>query len=104
MPPATRTRLRPEDRRAQLIGIGLELLASRRSLDDLPVEELATAAGTSKALLFHYFGSKQGFQVAVRSISDPTKLSADWPGAAGRTLVTPLARYQPSAVSASQKR
>ncbi|CAN5634036.1 TetR/AcrR family transcriptional regulator [soil metagenome] len=65
MPPATRTRRTPEARRAQLIELGLELLAGRTSLDDLPMDELAAAAGISKGLVFHYFGSKRDFQLAV---------------------------------------
>lgn len=65
MPPATRTRRRPEDRRAQLIAVGLELLAGERTLDDLPMDELAVRAGISKGLVFHYFGSKRDFQLAV---------------------------------------
>lgn len=65
MTSATRTRRRPEERRAQLIELGLELLATRSSLDDLPMDELAAAAGISKGLVFHYFGSKRDFQAAV---------------------------------------
>ena len=65
MPPATRTRRSPEARRAQLLDLGLELLAGRASLDDLPMDELAAAAGISKGLVFHYFGSKREFQLAV---------------------------------------
>ena len=60
-----RSRLSPEARRAQLIEIGLELLASRTSLDDLSMDEVAAAAGTSKGLVFHYFGSKRDYQLAV---------------------------------------
>ncbi len=55
--PATRSRLSPDERRSQLIAIGLEMLADR-ALHELSVEEIATAAGTSKALVFHYFGSR----------------------------------------------
>ncbi|QXC61654.1 TetR/AcrR family transcriptional regulator [Aquihabitans sp. G128] len=65
MPPAARTRRSPEARRAQLLELGVELLASRTSLDDLPMDELAAAAGISKGLVFHYFGSKRDFQLAV---------------------------------------
>lgn len=59
-----RTRLSAEDRRDQLVALGLEMLATRR-LDDVSAEEIAVAAGISKGLLFHYFGSKRGFHLAV---------------------------------------
>jgi AcrR family transcriptional regulator len=62
--PAVRSRLSPEERRAQLIAIGLELLRNR-PLHDLSVDELAAAAGISKALVFHYFGSKPELLQAI---------------------------------------
>lgn len=36
-----------------------------RALDQVSVEEVAEAAGVSRALLFHYFESKQDFLVAL---------------------------------------
>lgn len=59
-----RTRLDPEQRRAQLIELGVELLATRR-LDELSVELIAQTAGISRGLLFHYFASKHEFHVEV---------------------------------------
>src|SRR5512140_826943 len=59
-----RVRLSPEARRAQLIELGVELLATRR-LDELSVELIAQTAGISRGLLFHYFSSKQDFHVEV---------------------------------------
>ncbi|WP_375492051.1 TetR/AcrR family transcriptional regulator [uncultured Jatrophihabitans sp.] len=59
-----RTRLDPEQRRAQLIELGVEMLATRR-LDELSVELIAQTAGISRGLLFHYFASKQEFHVEV---------------------------------------
>lgn len=59
-----RTRLSPQQRRAQLIELGVELLASR-SLDQISVEDIADRAGVSRGLLFHYFASKHDFHVAV---------------------------------------
>jgi AcrR family transcriptional regulator len=61
---AKRVRLSPEARRAQLIELGREMLATRR-LDELSVELIAKAAGISRGLLFHYFSSKQEFHVEV---------------------------------------
>ena len=57
-------RLPVEARRAQLIEKGMELFAEN-SFDKLSTEALAKEAGVSKALLFHYFGSKRGFYVAT---------------------------------------
>lgn len=59
-----RVRLAPDARRAQLIRLGVQMLATRR-LEDLSVEELAEQAGISRGLLFHYFRSKQDFHLAV---------------------------------------
>lgn len=54
----------PQARRDQLIRHGLRMLDDR-SLDQVSVEEVAEAAGVSRALLFHYFESKQDFLVAL---------------------------------------
>ncbi|HWJ81531.1 MAG TPA: TetR/AcrR family transcriptional regulator [Nocardioides sp.] len=59
-----RTRLSPDARREQLIELGLELF-SGGSLEDISIDRLAEAGGVSRGLLYHYFGSKQGFHEAV---------------------------------------
>jgi AcrR family transcriptional regulator len=59
-----RTRLDPDARRAQLVELGVRAL-SRGSLYDVNLDELAAEAGISRSLLFHYFGSKRRFQLAV---------------------------------------
>lgn len=66
MPPAAgrRTRLEPEARRAQLIELGLEMLATC-PLERLSTDDVATAAGISRSLLFHYFPTKRDFLVAL---------------------------------------
>ena len=61
---STRTRLSPEERRSQLLDLGVRLLSSR-SLDELSIDLLAEEAGISRGLLYHYFGSKQAFHEAV---------------------------------------
>jgi AcrR family transcriptional regulator len=53
-----------DDRRAQLLARGAELFA-RHAYDDLTMAEIARAAGISKALLYHYFPSKQAFFLAT---------------------------------------
>ncbi len=60
----TRTRLSPDARRTQLLDLGVDLLATR-SLDELSIDVLSESAGVSRGLLYHYFGGKQDFQVAV---------------------------------------
>ncbi|MEE2034179.1 TetR/AcrR family transcriptional regulator [Rhodococcus chondri] len=61
---ARRTRLSPQQRRAQLIDLGVQMLAGR-PLDQISVEDIADRAGVSRGLLFHYFASKHDFHVAV---------------------------------------
>lgn len=60
----TRTRLTPEQRRQQLLDLGVRLLATR-ALDDLSIDLLAEEAGISRGLLYHYFGNKRDFHRAI---------------------------------------
>lgn len=60
----TRTRLDPEQRRSQLLDLGLVLLAER-GLEDLSIDLLAEQAGISRGLLYHYFSDKRAFHLAV---------------------------------------
>lgn len=59
-----RTRLEPADRRRELLTVA-ERLARQDGLASLSTQAVATAAGASKALVFHYFGSVVGLQRAV---------------------------------------
>ncbi|WP_342660766.1 HTH-type transcriptional regulator BetI [Rhodococcus ruber] len=59
-----RTRLSPAERRAQLVDLGVQLLAER-PLEQISVEEIADQAGVSRGLLFHYFASKHDFHVEL---------------------------------------
>jgi AcrR family transcriptional regulator len=61
-----RTRLSPEERRAQLIALGAKMLGER-AIEDISVSEIAEQAGISRGLLFHYFPTKQDFQLATVS-------------------------------------
>jgi AcrR family transcriptional regulator len=49
-----------EERRAQLLALGRELFATH-SYEELSMAGIARAAGISKALLYHYFPSKQDY-------------------------------------------
>jgi AcrR family transcriptional regulator len=61
---ASRSRLSPDQRRAQLLDLGVRLLATR-SLDELSIDLFAEEAGISRGLLYHYFGNKHAFHEAV---------------------------------------
>src|SRR3954451_13610845 len=61
---ATRTRLAPQQRREQLLDLGVDQLSVRR-LEDLSIDTLAEVAGISRGLLYHYFSSKRDFHLAV---------------------------------------
>ena len=52
-----------EERRRQLIDLGLDLFGTR-PYDEISIEEIAQEAGMSKGLLYHYFPSKRDFYVA----------------------------------------
>jgi len=55
-----RARLTRDDRRRQLLGIGLAKLVEK-PIQDLSVDEVAAEAGISRGLLFHYFPTKRDF-------------------------------------------
>ena len=59
-----RARLDVDERRRQLVELGLDLFGSR-SYDEVSIDELAAAAGISKGLLYHYFPTKRDFYVAT---------------------------------------
>ncbi|MCF6745475.1 TetR/AcrR family transcriptional regulator [Blastococcus sp. KM273128] len=79
-----RARRSADDRRAQLVQIGLELLPTT-PVQELTIDEVARRAGISRSLLFHYFPTKRDYYAAV------TRAAAEllWahllprPGAAG---------------------
>ncbi len=59
-----RKRLELDERRTQLLELGLELF-SNRSYHDVSIDDIAAAAGISKGLLYHYFPTKRAFYVAT---------------------------------------
>jgi AcrR family transcriptional regulator len=67
----TRTRLSPDERREQLLELGIRLFAGG-TIDDISIDRLSEEAGVSRGLMYHYFGSKQGFHEAVmqRAVDD----------------------------------
>jgi AcrR family transcriptional regulator len=62
-PPAY-TRLDVDERRRQLLELGAELFA-RHGYEELSMARIAREAGISKALLYHYFPSKQAYFAAT---------------------------------------
>jgi AcrR family transcriptional regulator len=58
----TRSRLRPDARRRQLLEVGLPLV-SRVSYHELSLDAVAEAAGISRPLVYRYFPTKRAFYV-----------------------------------------
>jgi AcrR family transcriptional regulator len=58
------TRLDPVVRRTQIIEAAAQLFA-RRDPPEVPIEEIADAAGVSRALVYNYFGDRGGLLAAV---------------------------------------
>ena len=90
MTSTTRTRLTPEQRRAQLLDLGVQLLATR-SLDELSIDLLAEEAGISRGLLYHYFGNKHAFHEAVVRRAADELIAQTAPPADGEPLERVLA-------------
>lgn len=58
------TRLAVDERRRRLLELGSELF-TRHAYDELSMAKIAKEAGISKALLYHYFPSKEAYFVAT---------------------------------------
>lgn len=78
MPSDARTRLAPDERRSQLVSLGVTALVDR-PLSSLTFEYLSKQAGVSRSLLFYYFGSKDGFHREVVSTARDSLLRATEP-------------------------
>ncbi|MFF3443865.1 TetR/AcrR family transcriptional regulator [Streptosporangium sp. NPDC002721] len=59
-----RRRLSVDRRREELMAAALELF-SRRDAEYVSIDDVASAAGASRALVYHYFGGKQELYVAA---------------------------------------
>ncbi|MGN6129715.1 MAG: TetR/AcrR family transcriptional regulator [Nocardioidaceae bacterium] len=88
---STRIRMTPDDRREQLLDLGVHLLATR-SLDDVSIDQLAEEAGISRGLLYHYFGNKADFRRAVVRRAADELIAVTAPVAEGE----PMARLERS--------
>ncbi|WP_369246110.1 TetR/AcrR family transcriptional regulator [Streptomyces sp. R41] len=70
MTTGVRRRMGVDERRQQLIGVALELF-SRRSPDEVSIDEIASAAGISRPLVYHYFPGKLSlYEAALQRASD----------------------------------
>ncbi|MFI6013884.1 TetR/AcrR family transcriptional regulator [Streptomyces sp. NPDC051243] len=70
MTTGVRRRLGVEERRQQLIGVALDLF-SRRSPDEVSIDEIASAAGISRPLVYHYFPGKLSlYEAALKRASE----------------------------------
>jgi len=82
---AGRVRMAPDDRREQLLALGVRLLSSR-TIDELSIEMFAEEAGISRGLLYHYFGSKQDLQWAVCRRAADDLIAVTAPASEGEPL------------------
>ncbi|MFE0253361.1 TetR/AcrR family transcriptional regulator [Streptomyces sp. NPDC059010] len=70
MTTGVRRRMGVDERRQQLIGVALDLF-SRRSPDDVSIDEIASAAGISRPLVYHYFPGKLSlYEAALKRASE----------------------------------
>jgi AcrR family transcriptional regulator len=84
-----------EERRRQLIGVALELF-SRRSPDEVSIDEIASAAGISRPLVYHYFPGKLSlYEAALQRASDDLAARFVEPrqGPLGARLLRVMGRY-----------
>ena len=59
-----RRRLSPDERRNELLALGVEVFG-KRPYDEVRIDEIAERAGVSRALMYHYFPDKRAFFAAV---------------------------------------
>ena len=88
MSATVRVRMTPQDRRRQLVGIGLRKFVDR-PVQELSLDEVAAEAGVSRGLLFHYFPTKTDYHRAVVEAARrrvARTVSPD-PGVTGETAV-----------------
>ncbi|MFJ9675678.1 TetR/AcrR family transcriptional regulator [Streptomyces sp. NPDC101221] len=95
MTTGVRRRMGVEERRRQLIGVALELF-SRRSPDEVSIDEIASAAGISRPLVYHYFPGKLSlYEAALQRASDDlaARFAEPRQGPLGARLLRVMGRY-----------
>ncbi len=84
-----------EERREQLIGVALELFA-RRSPDEVSIDEIASAAGISRPLVYHYFPGKLSlYEAALKRAAEDLASRFEEPheGSLGGRLLRVMRRF-----------
>lgn len=92
---AGRRRLSVDRRREELIAAALELFGARDA-EDVSIDDVAAAAGASRALVYHYFGGKQElYVIALRSAAEllEARLRGSGGGSPLEELTSGLTRY-----------
>ncbi|MBB1252219.1 TetR/AcrR family transcriptional regulator [Streptomyces alkaliterrae] len=95
MTTGARRRMGVEERRRQLIAVALELF-SRRSPDEVSIDDIAGAAGISRPLVYHYFPGKHSlYEAAVRVAAEELTARFVEPpeGPLGARLARVMGRY-----------
>ncbi|MFF4831353.1 TetR/AcrR family transcriptional regulator [Streptomyces sp. NPDC001315] len=95
MTTGVRRRMGVDERRQQLIGVALELF-SRRSPDEVSIDEIASAAGISRPLVYHYFPGKLSlYEAALKRASEDLAGRFEEPhdGPLGARLLRVMRRY-----------
>ncbi|MFC9468976.1 TetR/AcrR family transcriptional regulator [Streptomyces coelicoflavus] len=95
MTTGVRRRMGVEERRQQLIGVALDLF-SRRSPDEVSIDEIASAAGISRPLVYHYFPGKLSlYEAALQRAADDLAARFAEPrrGPLGARLLRVMGRY-----------
>ncbi|MFJ9394937.1 TetR/AcrR family transcriptional regulator [Streptomyces californicus] len=95
MTTGVRRRMGVGERRQQLIGVALDLF-SRRSPEDVSIDEIAAAAGISRPLVYHYFPGKQSlYEAALRRAADELAARFQEPpeGPLGARLLRVMGRF-----------
>nr|WP_186581320.1 TetR/AcrR family transcriptional regulator [Streptomyces sp. BK340] len=84
-----------EERRQQLIGVALDLF-SRRSPDEVSIDEIASAAGISRPLVYHYFPGKLSlYEAALKRASEDlsARFAEPHEGSLGARLLRVMRRF-----------
>ncbi|MHC0430911.1 TetR/AcrR family transcriptional regulator [Streptomyces sp. O3] len=95
MTTGVRRRMGVEERRRQLIAVALDLF-SRRSPDEVSIDEIAAAAGISRPLVYHYFPGKMSlYEAALRRAAEDLAARFDEPreGPLGARLLRVMGRF-----------
>ncbi|MFF7755527.1 TetR/AcrR family transcriptional regulator [Streptomyces sp. NPDC007971] len=95
MSTGVRRRMGVEERRQQLIGVALDLF-SRHSPDEVSIDEIASAAGISRPLVYHYFPGKMSlYEAALKRAAEDLagRFGEPQEGALGARLLRVMRRY-----------